>query len=507
MSIGFVLALLAAPAGMPLALTAPMLLPEPTPRELREIRKQDVKLVRLCRRAQGDPDRLDRLQADVETLSQIAGRLWDGTQGCRKDRGLAIAVQRFAVGDGALLLREAETVDTLAYYLSKRADLADRAELAELEGILWVRGDAFRTGLQPNWAPEKLRAFIVREDIWAFLSASDTKKSWSGLQARLEALLDPLSPRYAPAEGVAVIEAGHDSAAWVRAARLLLDGAGLPRDAPRAEALLVKAAPYADEAGLLLAPMLAQRLKSSDAASRAAALQQYAPWSRLKGQGAAAIRAVLIPHYRAMLAAPVRDDQRVAALALTDYAIAYPDTDVAGLLRWIDAALHKGDEADKALGWRNLGMLTSAKTPGAEQVMNNAFARAGGLVDGGTLKAADLTRIITNDDYPARAIREEHEGVVESEVIITPEGRVLMVVVIRSPDRTIGDEVQKIVMRRLRVKNLLPVPGRYVRAKLPPVQFRIRPCPGEGEMTPAIEGALLVDGWCIPRPNLEFPIS
>jgi hypothetical protein len=479
-----------------------------TPKELRERQRRDAKIARLCRKALDRRDALASLDADADTLADVAERLWYGHLGCHKNPGLAIAVQRFAIGGDALHFGDVERVTQLARYLRDRGDAADQIELLELEGILWVRGTyfSFSSDGKPQWSAEQKRAFIARDDIWAFL-AEDTKVPWLSQQARLEALRDPLSPRYAPAEAVTIMEAGLGASEWVEAAKLLRRGQRLPRDDVRADALLLRAAPYVDEARLLLEPVLARQLKSPDATVRAAALQQYDPWSRLVGPGATALRAALAPYYQAQLAAPMRNDQGRAVQALTRYAVVYPDTDPAALLRWIDTALRTGDDNDRALGWRSLGSLANAKTPGAGRVMNDAFARAGGLVDGGTIKAAELMRIVTNDDYPARALRYEREGVVESEAIITPDGRALMVIITRSPEKALGDEVQKLVMRRLRAKNLLPFPGRYVRAKLPPIQFRIRPCLGKGEVTPAVDGALLIEGQCIERPNLEVPIS
>lgn len=501
-SLGLSLALLAAPATSSATGTV-VQTGDLTPAMMRETRKRDARLARLCRSALHHRDAPGHLKADADTLSDVAARLWHGEGGCRKNPTLAIDLLRLAVG-GRPLQADVDMVARLADYLAENGAPGDRAELTDLEAIMWVRGDSYRAGMAMPLTAEEKRAFVARDDIWAFLSAPDAKISWSGREARIDALLDPLSPRYAPGEGVAALEAGLHAEQWVRAARVLLDGREVARDGLRAERLLLKAAPYADAARLMLAPMLGDQLASVDRAVRNAAVAQFAPWSRLDGAGAAAIRRALFAHYRAQLAAPAQRDRHDAVAALTSYALAYPDIDPSATLAWADAALRRGDDADKALGWRTLVAFVDAKTPGAETMLAGALARAGGVVDGGALGIEDVRGRIVDADYPARALREKREGVVESEAIFAPDGRALMVTITRASEPDLGNEVRKVMMRRLRLKAELSVAGRHVRFTLPPIQFRIRPCPGKDEITPAIEGALLVDGQCIERPNLVY---
>lgn len=500
MSAALALALLAAPVGVPLAV--PISVIQPSPREMREKRRRDVRLCRSAARHSADPG---RLEAEPATLSRIAEHLWRGEGGCRKDPALAITVLRFAIGESALDVGDAPIVAQLAGYLKERADFRDWPEQNELRRILWV-GGYFQSDLAPQWSETERRAFIARDDIWAYLSSPQPNGQFTE-GVRLEALLDPLSPRYALHEGIAVIEKGFDRDRWMRGARLLLEGGDVAPDPARAEVLLVRAAPYNDEAKLLLAATLTKRLASPDPGVRVAAAKQFAPWSYPDEPGTKAIRAVLLPALRAGLAATDPGERLQAAHLLTQYALTDPGADHGALLRWADAALRRGDSDEKSAGWRSLASLSDAGIAGVDKIIAEEFARAGGLIDGGTLKTADLTRIVTNDDYPARALREEREGVVESEAIIMPDGRARMVIVTGSSEKALGDEVRKLVMRRLRAKNLLPVAGRYVRVKLPPIQFRIHPCPNQRPITPAVEGALLVEGFCIPRPDMDVPIS
>lgn len=501
MSLGLALALVAAPAALPFSTVNVITQVTLTPKELRERRRRDAKIARLCRSALHRRDALASLGADADTLSKIAERLWHGELGCRKNPDLAITVLRFAIGGDPLGFDNLETVTLLARYLNDRADPADHAELLDLEGILWVRGNYYRfrrDNSEPQWSREQKRAFVARDDIWTFLSSPRPNNGPRNGEARFQALLDPLSPRYAPYEGIAIIEKGFDSNQWMRGARLLLEGAkDLPPDPVRAEALLMRAAPDKDEARRLLAKTLAQRLASPDPAVRAAATTQFAPWSYAKEPGTTAIRATLLPALRAGLAATDSGEQRQAAYLLTQYALTDPGADHGTLLRWADATLRRSDADEKMAGWRSLVRLSDAGIAGADKIMAEGFKRAGGLVDRDTLRAEDMQRVVTSDDYPARARREKIEGVVETEAIFSPDGRVLQVIFANAPPPSLADEVRKVVARRLRLR---PAPDRYVRAKLPPIQFRLPTCVTETERTPAVGGALLVDDSYCPQP-------
>ena len=114
-----------------------------------------------------------------------------------------------------------------------------------------------------------------------------------------------------------------------------------------------------------------------------------------------------------------------------------------------------------------------------------------------------MRRIVTSDDYPARATREKVEGVVDAEAIFSPDGRVLQVIVANAPPPVLADEVRKTVTRRLRLR---PAPDRYVRARLAPIQFRVAACAVGTERTAAVEGALLVDSSFCPSPPPDLPI-
>lgn len=507
MSLSLALALAAAPAGLPATSVIAVSTYELTAKDIRERQRRDRLIAGLCRRAARDRARLDRLVAapgaDAQTLAEVAWRLWDGEHGCRADQGLGIAVTRQVIGGAALTFSDVHMVAQLSGFLKSRGTPEDVQERAELQRVLWVRGDYYGGEGPPLWSSEEKRAFVARADVWAFLDRPDGTPGWHQRAIILEALLDPLSPRHDAVRAVAMIERGNDSRDWTRAARLLLDGAALPADPVRAEALLVRAAPYDDDARLLLLPIVAPRLDDPDPVVRQASFTLIEPWSYKIEPGGAATRALLWPRMVRQLSASAPGLQVQAVDHLTRYAVVGGEGDRAPLLKWIDTALRGSDKDQRAASWRSLASLIAKQDPGASAVADAAYARGGGLLDGGTLRPGEFRAFVGDDDYPVRAIRDGSEGVVEAEVIVAPGGRALTVVVTRSATPVLDEIVQRLVLRRFRLNDQPGFAGRYVRAKLPPVQFRLPTCDEGAERTPAIDGAILVDGNYCRQPLQE----
>lgn len=132
----------------------------------------------------------------------------------------------------------------------------------------------------------------------------------------------------------------------------------------------------------------------------------------------------------------------------------------------------------------------------------------GEVVDLGELPADMYRRVeltFTENDYPPRSIRESHQGLVESWVIVGQDGRVAQVGIVRAPDLAIANVVSGILQRRLKLK-FIAWPGRYVRVRLPAIQFRIRDCDGSEALLPR-EGAPQVVGEKLCRPETVTPES
>lgn len=180
------------------------------------------------------------------------------------------------------------------------------------------------------------------------------------------------------------------------------------------------------------------------------------------------------------------------------------------LLAWIDPRLAS---PDKAVADEAHGILKSLVMDGvgpARPLMDREFTRMGGLVEAGDwtpdpIKPVRLENYFTSNDYPTRALREEREGLVRADVVFGPDGRVFLVEIYGSsgsPD--LDRAVQSILQRRM--KRAWPEwPGRYVRVKLPPIQFRITGCDDEPP-TPLREGGVAIDATRFCRQPDTTPV-
>ena len=125
----------------------------------------------------------------------------------------------------------------------------------------------------------------------------------------------------------------------------------------------------------------------------------------------------------------------------------------------------------------------------------------GEVIEFGALPAEMFARvqaIFTPYDYPTRSLREGHQGLVESWVMVGPDGRAAQVGIVRAPDRPIAEAVSGMLLRRWRIKLNVP-PGKFVRVKLPPIQFRFKDCDGAVALEPQ-QGAVQVfaEKFCRP---------
>lgn len=98
------------------------------------------------------------------------------------------------------------------------------------------------------------------------------------------------------------------------------------------------------------------------------------------------------------------------------------------------------------------------------------------------------------DDYPARAARQRHQGVVVARVHFTVQGRVERVDILQSGGEWLDTAVRQAAMRRLRMgQHIGPGGNRHI--DLPPVQFRLFDCEGRpvGAPIPDTPGAIHLD--------------
>lgn len=472
-----------------------------TKKDKRETAKRRHEVQAFCRQARKAGGQIDK----VQPLKKFAPDRWRdftyllerGEEGCPKDLDLAIAVAEGLVANQSALQVPAVDLERLWELLLLRGQPADRGRAGELHRYLWVRG-SYRMTRPPEWSDDERRAFVARDDVWAEIGkTADYHSRSQALQ--LDALLDPLSPRFDPAAGVSLLERQPGVEGSLKAARILLEGKLLPVDRPRAEGLLWRIAGHTDEATLLLIDLYQAELASKEAAvRRPVALRLLPSVVDRNYPKSAALRARFAPFLIPDLTDPDPKVQAGGAAQLAILGRQGTEAAVPPLLAWIEPRLASLDKTVADEAREILKSLVADGVGPARAVMDREYARMGGLVDAGDwtpdlARPAKMENYITPNDYPTRALREVRTGVVRANVVFGPDGKVFMVELTGSSgspdlDRT----VQATLQRRMR-RAWPEWPGRYVRVKLPPIQFRISGCDDEPP-TPAIEGAVLVDG-------------
>ncbi|MFM5923360.1 MAG: energy transducer TonB [Novosphingobium sp.] len=472
------------------------------------ITKDDIRKARLrrreeqaiCRKARKAGGQIEKVQPfrkfSPDRWYDLTYLLERGEEGCPRDLDLAIAVAETLVTDQSLLLAPSEHMERLWELRLQRGQPADLVRAGELHRYLWVRS-SYRLTAPPDWTAEERRAFVARDDVWAEIS-----KAASGptrpFDLRVEALLDPLSLRFDPKTGVNLLERQPSVEGPMKAAKILLDGKLVAVDRPRAEALLWRIAGAVDEATALLIDLHQAELASADPAVRRPLVQRLMPFVVAPDYAkSAALRARFVPFLIPDLADPDPKVQADAARQLAILGRQGTKDAVAPLLAWVEPRLASKDKAvaDDAHGI--LRSLTMDGVGSAQPVMDREYARIGGLVEAGDwtpdpARPVPIERVILPNDYPTRALREERSGVVRATAVFGPDGRVFVVEIdgtSGSPD--LDQAVQAILQRRMR-RSWPEWPGRYVRVRLPPIQFRINECDGEFS-APAMPGAVTIN--------------
>ncbi len=483
---------------------------EITGKQLRESRKQAKADAALCR----DVTRhRARLHSFLETknvepfkLGRIGERFWYGN-GCPEDRSLAIAIMTYVVGPDPLNSENREAIGQLVTYLSMSGQADDRVRSIELQRIMSLRGDYYGAFPKVQWTSEELRAFVIRDDVWAYLNRPGARTSWQAKLAFFDALSDPSSPRFDRDRSIAMGESVNATPEQkTRAARLLLSGAERPGDMDRAEALLTSAARYSEESRLLLLEMVRPRLLSSDRNVRDRTVATLSEWSDAQTPAGAAARSAMTTVIARDLSWGVADLEARTAKLLADFVILGTRDAEAPLFAWVDSALQTGGNARKGAALEVVRRLALARHPFARHILNAEFDRHGGLAQAGRFspEQGNLAQIFTAEDYPAAALRAEEQGVVEASALIAPDGRIIAVIVTRSASPALDKAVSRLIPSRARGMTPPGYSGRYVQAPLPPIQFRLKQCERDAPADPILPGALLVQSdFCPPRPVLQ----
>lgn len=508
-SLAIVLALAVA---MPALATSYVPITVITEEGLRESAKRKRREAAFCRKAQKAKGQIAKL-GSLKNISSddrydYTHLLERGEDGCPKDIDLAIALAETLVADQSLWIVPDHYAAKLYDLLRIRNRPADQGRADELQRYLWVRGGYHHKG-PPNWTPEERRAFVARDDVWAEVSKAVDGSS-TRYSLRLEAVLDPLSPHYNPATAVDLLQRSSNVDNWMQAARMLLDGRLVPADPQRADAILWRSAMHSDDAVMMLLDTHQSELSSKDTAVQQLFLAKMLPFADRNPPRGAAVRERIAPYYLPGLTNPDPQVQTASAALLTRWAAQGSQSVLPQLLAWIEPRLASADTATAFQARSLLRMLVEGGVTSAHPLMNREYARLGGLVQGGDwtpdpIKPVKFQNYLLPHDYPVRAMREERSGVVRATAVFGPDGRIFIVEITGSSGHPDLDQaVRSILQRRMR-RSWPEYPGRYVRVKLPPIQFRISDDDGKFE-TPALEGAVQVDGVRLVRPVYETPV-
>lgn len=457
-------------------------------------READEAVRDFCRKAARAKGRVDKVlpikRTDENDIANLAQLLLDGSKGCPRDPDLAVALLELLIAGRSDFAVETGLLGDLRRALISRGRPNDLLRAEELNRVLWVRW----IGTSPNWGEAERRAFIARDDVWAFVTdpSRDTPRS---RELRIEAWLDPLSPRFDPARGVdALVRGGPDDQR--RAAQILLAGEGVPPDPERAERVLLAAAARDDAALAMLLDRIEPRLAGPVTLDREYLLMEL--W-RIAQRSIKdpALRERLVRIFTPRLGAADPASQRFAATVLAALYQQGTESAAPALLDWIDRSLTGQDAASQRAAMVELARLVMAGSGPARILLDREFARSGGLVEAGAWtpdpeRPVPFERILTGDDYPLRAARSDTQGVVQARAVIGPDRRVLLVEIVGSPDAVLSETVVKLVMRRLR-RSYPEHPGRYVRVTLPPIQFRVIGCDKDKALPEVLPGAVLVE--------------
>jgi Gram-negative bacterial TonB protein C-terminal len=473
-------------------------------------RKLRQKFTPICKKIIANSKKLDVIVDDPDLsdadISDAAQNLLAGYNGCAKKPALAVALLDRMVAP-APFTAQREYIGQLARYSIIDDTALSPERWLEIGSILWVRGYPDMQSLKLTDAER--HAFIARDDVWAYLNG-DARENWQRDLIIVEALFDPLSPRHDPAAAVAYIEKNLPSSAALnyKAARHLLDNPAIDNSEARAVALLKKAAPYLDDARARYFEMVRPRLNSVETEIRNSAVQEVVALLPYGREMAAAARQELSPVFSANLADSDEATATQASVMLAQfYRDGTPSAETA-LLPWLDTRLRGSDEQLKSQSLATLASLSMAGSAGARVLIDADIKRTGGAIEFGLVGEAQGLRsgFIVADDYPAKALREEQQGVVAARMLIAPNGRAVLGEILRSSGPMLDQALIRNAIRRLRLKFPDHV-GRYVWVRLPDVQFRLKQCVTGDALEPVQQGAVLVEAECRIEIVMDKPVS
>jgi hypothetical protein len=471
--------------------------------KLRKLKNDRLAVCRKGAKAKHDPQRLmTDVRINIDERRKLAGLYWTG-EDCRQDQGKAIALLDAIVGTDPTANVNIDDVQRLLEYHRSYGQEKSSSRIANLSRMLWMRGRYTFDERQLGWDYAGMKAFVLSDPIWSWFEKDVNSqfgyKNYLIRAIKLQALLDPASPRFDFEKGLG-LAVQHGSPSQIHAVALALEeGKIVPRDAVRAATLLWSNRTWGDTHALLV-KRITPLLDDPDTAVRAKALADMQELASLYTLTMKEAKVVLIDHFLKHLKSPVPGEAFKAQQGLNSIANLDIKSVSAILMPLIDKQLKSGNFEQKAAAHSSLYALTRAGDVQAKALSNveieKAIKQAGGITD---LKTTEGLRFgMSNYDYPTRAIRNEEEGLVSVTVIVGPDGKAIKVDQATGAWPSLVEEVSKIALRRTHLKGY---EGRYVRVRLPDVQFRLGDCEKDRPPTQAPPNTIVVTAICI-RPTV-----
>jgi Gram-negative bacterial TonB protein C-terminal len=463
--------------------------------KLRKLKNDRLAVCRKGAKAKHDPQRLmTDARINIDERRKLAGLYWTG-EDCRQDQGKAIALLDAIVGTDPTASVDIDDVYRLIEYHRQYGPEKSSSRIMDLNRMLWMRGRFWGDYSQLGWDQAGMKAFVLSDPIWSwFEKEPGAPFGFSKNQVtavKVQTLLDPTSPRFNFEKGLG-LAIQHRSFGHIHTAALALEeGKIVPRDPVRAETLLWSNRSWVDTHALLV-KRVTPLLSDPDNAVRVKALADMKELAALYTPTTESANEALVSVYAKQLKSTLPGEAIAAQLFLNTLVSKRSPSAKAALIPHIASQLKSKNAEQQSAGRASMANLFWLGDNAVQSLLDEDIKRTGGLVELNTSEGLFFS--MTDDDYPRSAIRVEIEGTVSTTVIIGPDGRVMKVENAFGGGPLLDRETAKVASRRTRLKGY---DGRYVRAKLPDVLYRLEGCDNNKSKTQSPPNTIVVTGECI----------
>ncbi len=407
--------------------------------------KPDLTLRKFCRKTWRERDaflaKVAQREIDASEILATVQAFQFGERGCQRRPEFATQVLDTAVGNPVTYEADQHLLHLTANWAvsGSLTPKAGQARIAELEHAFWLMAGV-RANEGVPWPVAEQKQFLAQSANWQY-AMTHLDRNDEPTRLAVAMLWDKDSPTFDPQYAVTVVEQSHSPLVVARTAKELLTGKIIPRNELRARRLLESMRLNFDFPEAIEAHYLLQKLKF--------------------------------------------DDLRHPDFALRDAA-----------LRVMQA---KGEVDEIAM----MRVVNAAPTGISEPIPSLAErAKAGGMLELAALPPSLTLRdgFITPDDYPSSARRNEEDGLIATWVVFRPDGEPGWLQLAGGTPALRAELARILYRRRFRNFKLAGYAGRYVRAPLVSVWFRLSAeCEGEGPPPIAVDGVTIVEAkqFCV----------